>query len=149
MTFSYLDVRVEVGGDTNRGPVITGLEGHAVDTSNELVRGVQKGSHASVCISETMKSHAHAYKRGEKVNEQQHRKFPVFVLLPKVPFQQHPSMRVMTASPVRGKKQRKHEKEGTSFFFVLPSSKAAPGVVGGSVEDLELDGDIATGMTAG
>lgn len=31
----------------------------------------------------------------------------------------------------------------------LPSSKSAPGVAGGSVEQLQLDGDVAAGATAG
>jgi hypothetical protein len=49
------------------------------------------------------------------------------------------------------KKSDEENKRGTFFWLLLllPSSKSAPGVVGGSVEDLELDWDIATGMTAG
>lgn len=43
-------------------------------------------------------------------------------------------------------KGSKNNREGR---LCLPSSKTAPGVVGGSVEDLELNGDIATGTAAG
>lgn len=50
---------MEVGGDTNRGPVLAGLEGHSVDASNELVRGIQKSSHASVRVGDAVKPNAH------------------------------------------------------------------------------------------
>lgn len=45
---------MEVAGDTGRGPVLRGLESHAVDASDELVRGVEESADATVSIGQTI-----------------------------------------------------------------------------------------------
>ena len=46
---------MEVAGDTGRGPVLRGLESHAVDASDELVRGVEESADATIGIGQTIK----------------------------------------------------------------------------------------------
>lgn len=61
----YLDVRVEVAGDTGRGPVLGGLEGHTVDAGDELVRRIEEGADATISISQATKIFIRKQKQSE------------------------------------------------------------------------------------
>lgn len=119
----YLDVGVEVAADTGRGPVLGGLEGHAVDASDELVRGVEEGADATIGIGQAIK------------------------FLSKNRSSLSTNGRVSSYSPRFACEKKKPLIHGGEGSFVIPSGETSPGVVGSSVEELELDGDVASRTT--